>query len=91
MAQRLSRAVLTAASCSFSICECRSAAVNGRGCLSGPGPVPTPVLSPGPKPIDVAEDMVGEVSAEDVMAAWCEGSTLRDAGDGEVGRIGAAA
>lgn len=36
----------TTASCSFSSCRCKSAAVRGLGCLSGPGPVPTPVLSP---------------------------------------------
>jgi hypothetical protein len=38
--------VHTTASCSFSSCRCKSAAVKGLGCLSGPGPAPTPVLSP---------------------------------------------
>lgn len=38
---------LTTASCSFSNCKCSSAAVSGRGCLTGPGPYPTPVLSTG--------------------------------------------
>ena len=36
---------LTMASCSFSICMCRSAAVRGRGCRSGPGPGSVPVCS----------------------------------------------
>ncbi len=37
---------LTTASCSFSSWRCRSAAVKGRGCRIGPGPGPTPELSP---------------------------------------------
>ena len=39
-------AIHTTASCSFSSCRCRSAAVSGRGWRIGPGPGPTPVLSP---------------------------------------------
>lgn len=38
-------AIRTTASCSFSSCRWRSAAVKGRGCRNGPGPGPTPVLS----------------------------------------------
>ena len=43
VSSRVSR--LTMASCSFSICMCRSAAVRGRGCRSGPGPGSVPVSS----------------------------------------------
>ena len=43
VSSRVSR--LTTASCSFSSCIWRSAAVRGRGWRSGPGPGSTPVLS----------------------------------------------
>ena len=43
VSSRVSR--LTMASCSFSICMCRSAAVRGRGCRNGPGPGSVPVSS----------------------------------------------
>lgn len=58
---------LTTASCSFSSCRCRSAAVRGRGCLKGPGPVPTPVLSPViPPAVPPAVGMLGEAKGGDV-------------------------
>jgi hypothetical protein len=59
---------LTTASCSFSSCRWRSAAVKGRGCLSGPGPVPTPVLSPtrGAAPVAVVVGIVGEMGGGEV-------------------------
>lgn len=59
----------TTASCSFSNCRCRSAAVKGRGCLKGPGPLPTPVLSPivGPAaPVAVVVGILGEARGGDV-------------------------
>lgn len=48
----------TTASCSFSNCKCKSAAVRGLGCLKGPGPVPTPVLSPVGGPADAIDPVV---------------------------------
>lgn len=59
---------LTTASCSFSNCKCKSAAVKGRGCLNGPGPLPTPVLSPamGPAaPVAVVVGIFGEAKGGD--------------------------
>jgi hypothetical protein len=60
--------VLTTASCSFSNCRCKSAAVNGRGCLRGPGPVPTPVLSPTiPPAVPLAiEGILGDAKVREV-------------------------
>ena len=78
---------LTTASCSFSSCKCKSAAVKGRGCLNGPGPCPTPVLSPviGPAaPVLVVVGMFGEAKGgEDVWftALWFEGRMLTDGED----------
>jgi len=58
--------ILTTASCSFSNCRCKSAAVKGLGCLKGPGPVPTPVLSPIlPPAVPVATTVIlGEAKGE---------------------------
>lgn len=70
---------------------CRSAAVRGRGCLKGPGPVPTPVLSPG-SPVAVTLAIIGDV--EDartdggLTALWFEGRML-NCGE-ESGRAGGA-
>jgi len=75
---------LTTASCSFSSCRCKSAAVNGRGCLKGPGPNPTPVLSPVTYPVVIgAAGILGEVKGGDVAltALWFEGRILREEGE----------
>jgi hypothetical protein len=81
------RGIHTTASCSFSSCRCKSAAVNGRGCLNGPGPVPTPVLSPGrypagPLAMDVGK--IGEAKGGDIwlIVLWFEGRIFRE---GETG------
>jgi hypothetical protein len=81
---------LTTASCSFSNCRCRSAAVNGLGCRSGPGPVPTPVLSPGCAAVEITPPKPGDTICGPVLftAFWFEGSTF-NAGD-ESGRGGGA-
>ena len=50
---------LTTASCSFSNCIWRSAAVSGLGCRRGPGPGSTPVLSS--RGIPLLEDIEGKV------------------------------
>ena len=58
----------TTASCSFSNCRCKSAAVKGRGCLNGPGPLPTPVLSPAigaAAPVAVVVGMFDEAKGGD--------------------------
>ncbi len=70
--------LLTTASCSFSNCRCKSAAVNGLGCLSGPGPVPTPVLSPGILAAAAIPlrpgDAMGTLGL--LTALWLDGRTL---------------
>lgn len=68
--------LLTTASCSFSSCIWSSAAVSGRGCRSGPGPGPTPVLSwpatgaAGGKP---GEARAEEDEAIGLMVGWFDG------------------
>ncbi len=76
--------ILTTASCSFSSCRCKSAAVKGLGCLNGPGPIPTPVLCPIARlvpaaPIPAAMT-VGEASGDAMMAPtvlWLLGRIFR--------------
>lgn len=74
----------TTASCSFSNCRCKSAAVKGLGCLNGPGPIPTPVLSPaGIVPVaDVNILLIGDIKGGvAVTALWFEGRILREVVD----------
>jgi hypothetical protein len=79
----------TTASCSFSSCRWRSAAVKGRGCRKGPGPGPTPVLSaiggPG-KDVDAGKLGEGRLDEEEALTAlWFEGRMFSDGEPGAGG------
>lgn len=60
-------------------------AVNGRGCLNGPGPVPTPVLSPCSPGPDII--VVGKLPWDDDINGWAELITV-DWLDGKILRAG---
>lgn len=88
------RRIPTLASCSFSICMCKSAAVSGWGCLNGPGPGPTPDSACGGCMVGSAAgpgcrcgDGSGGAAANAPLltALWFEGRMLRDGDDGTGG------